>query len=103
MKKQRQNVKSTKQKQIVEETSEDKVLTRAVAKHNILVKVLNAHDTVYSDQTGCLPVQSNRGNCFLMVFYNVDSNYINAELMKNHQDNSMIQAYQNLRARTTGN
>ncbi len=38
-----------------------------------------------------------------MVFYNVDSNYINAELMKNHQDNSMIQAYQNLWAWTTQN
>ncbi len=103
MKKQRQNVRSTKQKQIVKETSEDKVLTKAVAKHNILVKVLIAHNTVYSDQTGCLPVQSNRGNCFLMVFYDVDSNYINVEPMKNHQDNSMIQAYQNLWAWTMQN
>ncbi len=101
MKTQRQNVRSTKQKQIVKETSEDKVLTRAVAKHNILVKVLNAHNTVYSDQTGCLPVQSNRGNHFLMIFYNVDSNHIDAEPIKYHQDNSMIQAYQNLWAWTT--
>jgi hypothetical protein len=29
--------------------------------------------------------------------------YIDAEPMKNHQDNSMIQAYQNLWARTTRN
>ncbi len=103
MKKQRQNVRSTKQKQIVDETSEDKVLTRAMAKHNILVKVLNAHNTVYSNQTGRLSVQSNRGHCFLMVFYDVNSNYIDAEPMKNHQDNSMIQAYQNLCAWTTRN
>jgi hypothetical protein len=79
MKKQRQNVRPMKQKQIVEETSEDEVLTRAVAKHNILAKVLKACNTVYSDQTGCLPVQSNRGNRFVMVFYNVNSNYIDAE------------------------
>jgi hypothetical protein len=84
MKKQRQYVRSTKQEHIVEETSEDKALTRAVAKHNILVKVLNAPNTVYSNQTGRIPVQSNRGNCFLMVFYDVDSNYIDAEPMKNH-------------------
>jgi hypothetical protein len=38
-----------------------------------------------------------------MVFYDVDSNYINTEPMKNHQDNSMIQAYQNLWAQTTQN
>jgi hypothetical protein len=103
MKKQRQNVRSTKEKQIVKETGEDEVLTRAVAKHNILVKVLNAHNTVYSNQTGRLPVQSNRGNCFLVVFYDVNSNYVDAVPMKNHQDNSMIQAYQNLWAWTTQN
>ncbi len=38
-----------------------------------------------------------------MVFYDVDSNYINAEPMKDHQDNSMIQAYQNLWAQMMQN
>ena len=103
MKKQRQNVRSTKQKTVIYETSEDEALTQAVAKHNILIKVVNAHNTVYSDQTGRLLVQSNRGNCFLMVFYDVNTNYINVEPMKDHRDNSMIQAYQNLWARTMQN
>jgi hypothetical protein len=99
MKKQRQNVRSTKQKLIhIKETSEDEELTLAVTKPNILVKVVNTHNTVYSNQTGRLPVQSIRGNQFLMVFYDVDSNYIDADPMKDHQDNSMIQAYQNLGA-----
>ncbi len=99
MKKQRQNVRSTKQKSIIEDTSKDEELNQAVTKHNILVKVVNAHKTVYFNQMGRLPVQSNRGNQFLMVFYDVDSNYIDSEPM-DHWDNSMVQAYQNLWAQT---
>ncbi len=68
MKKKRQYVRSTMQKLIIKDTSKDGELTRAVTKcKNILVKVVNAHNTVYSNQTGRLPVQSNRGNWFLMV------------------------------------
>ncbi len=95
MKKQRQNVRSTKQKIAVEDKA-DVELTRTIAKQNILVKVVNAHDAVYSDQTGRLPVQSNRGNRLLMVYYDVNANYIDAEPMKDHKDNSIIRAYQEL-------
>jgi hypothetical protein len=48
MKTQRQNVRSTKQKLIVKDSSKDEELTQAVTKQNILVKVVNAHNTVYS-------------------------------------------------------
>ena len=96
MKKQRQNVRSTKQKISTAGTTEDGELTRAISKQNILVKVINANETVYSDQTGRLPVQSNRGNTSLMVYYDVDANYIDAEPIRNHADNQMIVAYQKL-------
>ena len=72
MKKQRQNVRSTKA--LVERIREDIELNRTLTKHNFLVKVINATQTVYSDQTGKLPVQSNRGNRLLMIFYDVDGN-----------------------------
>jgi hypothetical protein len=103
MKKQCQNVRSTKQKVIVEEMDKDVKLTHTSAKHNILVKVLNAHNTVYSNQTGRLPVQSNKGNQLLMVYYDVDANYIDAEPMRkcNHADSLMIKAYRLLWAQTT--
>jgi hypothetical protein len=52
-----------------------------------------------SDRTG-LPVQSSRGNTSLMVYYDVDANYIDAEPLRNHADNHMIPAYQKLWART---
>ncbi len=102
MNKQCQNVRSTKQKLAVEDKA-DVELTQTIAKQNILVKVVNAHETVYSDQTGRLPAQSNRGNRLLMVYYDVDANYIDAEPMKDHKDNSMIQAYQELWAQTMRN
>jgi hypothetical protein len=103
MKKQRQNVRSTKQKLILDEPTEDVELTRAIAKQNIFVKVVNAQETVYSDQTGQLSMQSSQGNTLLMVYFDVDANYINAKPIRNHKDNQMIQAYQNLWTRTKCN
>jgi hypothetical protein len=96
MKKQHQNVRSTKQKLILDEPTEDVELTQAITKQNISVKVVNAQETAYSNQTGGLPVQSSQGNTLLMVYFDVDANYIDAEPMQNHKDNQMIQAYQKL-------
>jgi hypothetical protein len=47
---------------------EDVELERSIKKHNIMVKVINAHNTMFTDQTGRFPVQSTRGNKLLMVF-----------------------------------
>jgi hypothetical protein len=64
------------------------------------VKVINASETVYTDQTERLPIQSNRGNTSLMIYYDVDANYIDAEPLRNHADSQMISAYRNLWERT---
>ena len=95
MKKQRQNVRSTKEK-INDDVDDAGELTRAITKHTILVKVINANETVYTDQTGRLPIQSSKGNTSLMIYYDVDANYINAEPLRNHADNQMISAYHTL-------
>jgi hypothetical protein len=85
-KKQFQNVRSTKQKLILDEPTEDVELTQAIAKQNIFIKVVNAQETVYSNQTGRLPVQSSQGNTLLMVYFDVDANYIDAKPIRNHKD-----------------
>jgi len=91
MKKQRQNVRSTKQKMSADaESTEEGELIRAISKQNILI----------SDQTGRLPVQSSRGNTSLMVYYDVDANHIDAEPIRSHHDSQMIPAYQRLWERT---
>ncbi len=92
MKKQRQNVRSTKVR-ITDDDNDDIELDRTLKKHNIMVKVIHAHTTMYTGQTGCFPVQSSRGNKLLMVLFEVDGNYINAEPMKDSYDNSLIKAY----------
>ena len=96
MKKQRQNVRSTKQ--VV--PTQDEELTRATTKQNIIVKVINAEETIYTDQTGKFPVQSSRGHTSLMVYYDVDANCIDVEPLRNHSDKQMISAYQALWERT---
>ncbi len=67
----------------------------------IMVKVIHAHNTMYTNQTGCFPVQSSRGNKLLMVLFEFDKNYIDAEPMKDSYDNSLIKTYQTLWARIT--
>ncbi len=103
MKIQCQNVRSTKQKLVLDEPTEDVELTQAIAKQNIFVKVVNAQETVYPDQTGKLPVQSSQRNTSLIVYFDVDANYINAKPIRNHKDNQMIQSYQILWTRTNCN
>ena len=99
MKKQRQNVRSTKVKIPAEEVTEETELTQTLAKQNIMIKVFNASNTVYSDQTGRLPVQSSRGNTSIMCLFDVDANYIAVEPIRSHHNNQMIPAYQKLWAR----
>jgi hypothetical protein len=101
MKKQRQNVRSTKIKLPTETVTEETELTRTLAKQNIMVKIFNASETVYSDQTGRLPVQSSRGNTSIMCFFDVDANYIAVEPIRSHHDNQMIPAYQKLWSRVS--
>ena len=91
-----QRTLGSRQSLIVDETSEESELTRTITKQNILVKVINASETVFTDQTGRFPIQSNRGNTSLMVFYDIDANYIDAEPIRNHADPQMIGAYQKL-------
>ncbi len=93
MKKQRQNVRSTKVKVITDIGTEQ---PQQRMHHEVYIKLHNVHDTIYSDQTGRMPIVSNRGNCLVMVIFKVDSNYINAEPLKDSTNGSLIQAYQTL-------
>jgi hypothetical protein len=61
-----------------------------------MVKVIQAHTAMYTDQTGRFLVQSSHGNKLLMVLFEVDGNYIKAEPMKDSYDNSLIKAYHTL-------
>ncbi len=93
-------MRSTKVR-ITDDDNDDIELDRTLKKHNIMVKVIHTRNTMYTDQTGCFPVQSSCGNKLLMVLFEVDGNYIDAEPMKDSYDNSLIKAYHMLWAQIT--
>jgi hypothetical protein len=95
MKKQRQNVRSTKIKVENENTSK-KPPIREKKMHNVYIKINNASNTMHSDQMGRFPATSSSGNQYIMVLVEVDGNYINAEPMKNRSAGSMVKAYLSL-------
>ena len=73
-------------------------------KHDVYFKIWDAQEKMYTDQTGRFPVQSSKGNRYMMVLVEIDSNYIDAEPMKNRSEGEMIRAYQALleRIKSTG-
>ncbi len=56
---------------------------------------------MHSNQTGCFPAMSSKGNQYIMVLVEVDRNYINAEPMTNKSEGSIIKAYLILWTRLT--
>ena len=48
----------------------------------------------WTDQTGQFPKKSSRGNQYVMVLAEIDSNTILAEPMKNRTSGEIIRAYQ---------
>ena len=48
---------------------------------------------MFSDQTGQFPARSQRGNKYIMVMVEIDSNAILVEPMKSRKDEEMIRAY----------
>jgi hypothetical protein len=50
-------------------------------------------ETMFSDQTGQFPMRSQRGNKYIMVMVEINSNAILVEPMKSREDEEMICAY----------
>ncbi len=95
MKKQSQGVRSTK---TMPAENKDVLINPEVTTipkkmKDVYIKIHNASKTVHTDQTGCFPATSSRGNQYIMVLVEVDGNYIDAESMKNKTEGSMIKAY----------
>jgi hypothetical protein len=100
MKKQCQNVQSTKQK-VTQNANVADELTHALGYQHLIVKVINATRMIYTNQTGWFPVQSSQGHRLIMVLYDVNGNYIDVESMKDNKDNSLVAAYKQLWQRIT--
>ena len=51
---------------------------------------------LYTDLTGRFPVQSSRGNKYILVVYNFDSNSIHVKPLKSRHDHDTIKAYEEI-------
>ena len=52
--------------------------------HHVYMTTTDLDGKLYSDQTGRFPIASNRGNCYVVIFYAVNGNYIKAYPIKVH-------------------
>lgn len=57
------------------------------------MRTYDVRETIFSDQTGQFPTQSQKGNKYIMVMVEIDSNAILVEPMKSRKDAEMIRAY----------
>ena len=62
----------------------------------IYVKAIETTGQIYTDQTGRFPTTSSRGNKYIMILYDYDSNAILAKPLKSKSEGEMIRAYTKL-------
>ena len=63
-----------------------------VQQNMVTVKCMNVSGKLFSDQTGQFPYKSSRGNQYIMVAYNRDSNIILVEPMKSRAEHELLRA-----------
>ena len=100
MRTQPQGLRSTKIRMVPEalepDLGEENVpVTRLTKKENdVFVRIYELQDEmrkkIYTDQTGCFPTRSSRGNQYIMVMCEMDSDVILFEPMKNRTAGEMI-------------
>jgi hypothetical protein len=90
MKKQRQNVGSTK---IQEKENTDQNQSPPRKKNDVYIKIFNAEEAIYTDQTRRFPANSSSRHKYIMVLVEIDSNFIEAEPTKSKKEDAMINAY----------
>jgi hypothetical protein len=91
----KKNVRSTKFKATLLETCNTSHLHSKKVR-NVYTQTYMVRKTMFSDQTGQFPIQSLRGNKYIMVMVKINSNAILVESMKNCKDAKMIRAYNTL-------
>ena len=99
MKSVKEGIRSTKVKtpptKVKLEGGED--LTIALKKHNdVYIKVRDAQETMYTDQTGAFPLRSRKGNRYIMILVEIDQNIIISEPTRSRTSGELTKAYQAL-------
>ena len=94
----RKNVRSTKPKPAPLATANTSSLHGKKVRDEY-TEVYNVRKTVFSDQMGQFPIRSQRGNKYIMVMVEIDSNAILVEPLNSRKDPELTQAYRTLMQR----
>ena len=62
--------------------------------HHVYMSITDIDGKLYSDQTGQFPITSNRGNCYVVIFYASDGNYIKSYPIKSRHRTQLLKAYE---------
>ena len=66
---------------------------------DVYTKVYDVRNTVFSDQTGKFPTQSQRGNKYIIVMVDIDSNVILVEPINSRKYPELTRAYRTMMTR----
>ena len=56
--------------------------------HEVYMSISEMEGKLFSDQTGRFPITSNRGNCYVIIFYVADGNFIKSYPIKSRHRSS---------------
>ena len=93
----RKNIRSTKpQEPDDSQTPNEDDGKRTQFVYTAIVDAQQPTGQIYTDQTGQLPVISSKGNRYVLVLYDYDSNAILAEPLKSRKQHEILRAYRTL-------
>ena len=64
--------------------------------NNIFLKLYNASEKTYSDQTGRFPITYSKGSKYVPIVHEYDSNHIHREPIKSHNAADLTRSYEKL-------
>ena len=94
----RKNVSSTKPKRTPLEVPKTATLQGHKVR-DVHISVYEVRNTVFSDQTGHIPTRSQRGNKYIMVMVEIDSNAIIVEPINSWKEEELTREYQTMMLR----
>jgi hypothetical protein len=98
MNQRRQNIRSTSKAPIEKQPTPD---TDLGTKTHLVYAIVVDQGQLYTDLTGKFPVQSSKGNSYVMVCYVYDCNYVKFITMKSRSASEWVKAYDSVHQELT--
>jgi hypothetical protein len=94
MNQRRQNIRSTSKNPITSDMEDEAVTPAGLGtKNNLVYAVVVEQGQLYTYLTGKFPVRSSKGNCYVIVCYIFDFNYVKVAPIKSRSASEWVKAY----------